>query len=255
MTRPTPNSALKGIEQVRSYELEEARHIQNAMVALEPLIAPGVEFATLFRPVLEVGGDFLDYFWLDEEHLGFYIGDVVGKGLPAAMYAALTVGTLRGINKGGEPPENVLALLNSRLRMRLMPGRYAAVQYGAYVPAGRNLYFANAGLPRPVLISAGGCREVGEGGLPSGLFPQARYEPCTVTLHPGESVLFATDGITEARNTTDEEFGLERLLESCFTYHAAPAASILVNIAEELDRFTAGARPHDDMTAAVLKVV
>ncbi len=243
------------IEQVRADELEEARSVQKAMVALEPLAAPGLEFASLFRPVAEVGGDFLDHFWLDDNHLGFYLGDVVGKGLPAAMYAALAVGTLRGIHKGGEPPENVLALLNSRLRMRLMPGRYAAVQYAMYDPVSRNLCFSNAGLPRPVHVSADGCREIGEGGLPSGLFPQARYTPLVTTLLPGDLVLFSTDGITEARNASDEEYGLDRLTDFCARRRSDPAAGFLAALIADVDHFTAGARQHDDITAAALKAI
>ncbi len=238
----------------RAHEMEEARFIQQAMVAQEPLKTSALEFSVLFRPMEEVGGDFLDYFWLEDKQFGFYIGDVVGKGLPAAMYGALAVGTLRGINKTGEPPPNVLKGLNQRLRSRVIPGRYCAVQYGTFDPATQRLNFANAGLPLPLLISAGGCIEVGEGGLPSGLFPHSEYVHSSFELAAGDAVLFSTDGIAEARNSKDEEFGIERLIEVCAANRCKHADELLAAIAAALDDFTNGTRQHDDMTAGVLKV-
>ncbi len=254
MSQPREELSKASIEQVRAHEMEEARFIQQAMVAQEPLKAPELEFSVLFRPVAEVGGDFLDYFWLEDKQLGFYVGDVVGKGLPAALYAALAVGTLRGINKTGEPPPSVLAALNLRLRTRIVPGRYVGVQYGTYDPATHRMYFSNAGLPRPLLISGGGCVEIGEGGLPSGLFSHAQYQLSSLELAAGDAVLFATDGVTEARNAEDEEFGIDRLVEVCAAHRCKHADELLAAIAAAVDRFTAGMRQHDDMTAAVLKI-
>ena len=255
MSEPREAAMPPSIEQVRAHEMEEARFIQQAMVAVEPLKAPPVELAVLFRPVLEVGGDFLDYFWLDDGQLGLYMGDVVGKGLPAALYAALAVGTLRGINKTGEPPTNVLSLLNARLRTRVVPGRYCAVQYAVVDPKTQKVLFANAGLPHPLHISADGCKEIGPGGLPSGLFPDACYEPYTAQMAAGDSILFSTDGITEARNPQDEEFGVDRLIEVCAANRCKHADELLAAIAAAVDAFTAGERQHDDMTAALLKFV
>ncbi|MBI1738636.1 MAG: SpoIIE family protein phosphatase, partial [Acidobacteria bacterium] len=132
----------KQIEQLRALEIEEARNIQQAMVCVESLKMDPVEVVGRFRPVTEVGGDFLDYFPLQDHRLGIYLGDVVGKGLAAAMYAALAMGTIRGIHKSGTPPTAVLAMLNERLRMRVVPGRYCALQYAVYDPATRELSYA-----------------------------------------------------------------------------------------------------------------
>ena len=248
--RPRPAS----IERLRQLEIEQARSIQRAMVPEEPLRAHPIEFICKLRPVVEVGGDFLDYFWLADRRLGFYLGDVVGKGLPAALYAALAVGTFRGIHKTGAAPTSVLELLNERLRMRVVPGRFCAVQYAVFDPPSGELWYANAGLPLPLHISAAGCRQLGEGGWPSGLFEDARYIQHSVRLAPGDAVLFATDGLLEARNADGEEFGVERLMEVCAQNRNESAEVLLSSIFHAVDAFVVDARQHDDMTAAILKL-
>jgi sigma-B regulation protein RsbU (phosphoserine phosphatase) len=244
----------KKIEQLRAFEIEEARGIQQAMVCVEPLRLSPVEIASRFRPVTEVGGDFLDYFRLQDHRLGLYLGDVVGKGLAAAMYAALAMGTMRGIHKSDTTPTAVLEMLNERLRMRVVPGRYCAIQYAVYDPATQHVSYANAALPRPILISPRGCREVGEGGLPSGLFAGAQYDSYAVQLEPGDALLFFTDGIQEARNSHGDDFGSERILKVCEKNASAAADTMLDRLFAEVDTFTGKDLPHDDMTAIVLKL-
>jgi sigma-B regulation protein RsbU (phosphoserine phosphatase) len=242
------------LERIRALEIEEARSIQQAMLPVEPLRGQAVELVYRFRPVAEVGGDFLDYFWLNDSRLGLYIGDVVGKGLPAAMYAALAVGALRGMHKTGSTPKSVLEVLNGRLRVRAIPGRYCSVQYAVFDPKTQELWQANAGLPKPVIVAPSGCRELGEGGLPSGLFEGARYDQFGVKLAPGDAVLFATDGLADARNSNGEDFGMERLVETCARYCQEPAEILLNRLFAAVDDFCHGERQHDDMTAAVLKL-
>jgi sigma-B regulation protein RsbU (phosphoserine phosphatase) len=244
------------LETLVESEMEEARSIQQAMLPREPLRLPRAELTYKSRQAAEVGGDFLDYFALTERHLVFYLGDVVGKGLPAALYAALVVGILRGIKKGEEPPTSVLSLLNNRLLDRKVLRRHCGVQYALFDTASRELCFCHAGLlPRPLRVSAAGCQEIGEGGLPCGLFPDAHYNLYAVRLEAGDCVLFFTDGVTEAMNAASEEFGMNRLIEVCTANRTAPAETILARIFEAVDDFAAGAPQHDDMTAAVLKLL
>src|ERR1700694_4013393 len=106
------------IEKLREEELEEARAIQSVMLPAEPLRAGAVRISHEFQPVAAVGGDFLDYFELADGSIGLYLGDVSGKGLPAALYAGLAVGTLAGIHKTGMMPGRVVSLLNQRLLLR-----------------------------------------------------------------------------------------------------------------------------------------
>ncbi len=243
-----------GAERVRDFEMEEARDLQREMVPVEPLHAHPVEVASYFRPHSAIGGDFLDYFLLPDHTVGLYVGDVVGKGLPAALYAALAVGTLRGISKTGEPPAGVLELLNRRLRMRCVRGRHCAVQYAVFYPETQVLCCVNAGLPGPLHLTAWGCREFQFGGFPSGLFDEARYEPLQVKLDPGDSVLFFTDGLTEAFNSCGEQFGMEELIRVCELHRHASAEALLLHVFAAVDQFAGGHPQHDDMAAALLKI-
>jgi serine phosphatase RsbU (regulator of sigma subunit) len=114
--------------------------------------------------------------------VGVYMGDVVGKALIAAMYASLVMGTIRGINKTGEDTAAVLGLLNKRLCVRPVPGRYSSMSYALFNPATGELTFSNAGVPLPLLLSSDGCRSLGEGGFPSGMFPDAASKSTLCSL-------------------------------------------------------------------------
>lgn len=241
-------------ERLLACELEEARAIQQAMVNAELLRNDRFEVAVLFRPAWQVGGDFLDYFYLSDSTLGFYLGDVVGKGLAAAMYAALSVGTLRGINKTGTSASAVMAMLNERLRMRVVPGRYCAAIYGSLDPDHLRVTYANAGLPRPLHISGSACREVGEGGIPAGMFAESQYDLHAVQLEPGDAMLFTTDGLIEAHNRKGEQFGDQRMLEVCAEDGDSSAEEILMRVYRAVDAFAQGAAQHDDITALALKL-
>lgn len=242
------------LERMRASEIEEARLIQHAMLPREPLRTTHVEFASKFRPVAEVGGDFLDYFELDNGHAALYLGDVVGKGLPAAMFAALTVGALRGMHKTNTPPRVVMETLNRRLRMRIVPGRYSSVLYGVFDPATREFCHANSGLPKPVRISSHGCEMLGAGGLPPGLFEGATYDQYTTQLEPGDTLVFCSDGVTDARNPQGDDFAEERLLKVCEKNRREAPAVLLARLFETVDDYAAGEPQHDDITIAALRI-
>src|ERR1700680_4263019 len=215
MTTTAPPVELQAIEKLREEELEEARSIQSAMLPADPLRAGKVKISYAFQPIAEVGGDFLDYFELADSSVGLYLGDGSGKGLPAAMYAALAVGTLRGVHKTGQPPCTVLSTLNRRLLVRGVPRRYSVAQYAIFDPRTAEMRITSAGMPGPFHLSSQGCRALEIPGLPAGLFAEAEYDTSTLILQPGDSVLFCTDGITEAFNIRDEAFGIPRLRSLC----------------------------------------
>ncbi len=208
------------------------------------------------RAAAAVGGDFLDYFWLANQTLGLYLGDVVGKGLSAAFYAALSAGILRGIAKTDAAPTFVLERLNDRLLDRRVFGRYCVVQYAIYAPSTRELHFANAGLaPRPLHLSRLGCHELGDGGYPCGMFQNVHYDLYTACLEPGDTVFFATDGLIDAQNASGEQFGIERLRKSCEANAGKTVVAMLDDVFHTLDTFTFGALQYDDMTAALLRIL
>jgi len=231
----------------------EAVLIQKSLLPREPLCGAGIEITYLMRTYSEVGGDFLDYFFLADGKLGIYIGDVVGKGLPAAMYAALAAGGLRAIHKTGVEPAAVLELFNKRLRVRPIASRYCTTQYAVLDPTSLELHLANAGLPLPLHFSAHGCRPIGDGGLPSGLFDGATYEQYGVHLEPGDAVLFTTDGLSEARDRSGEPLDMHRLVEVCSGIDHTSPDVFLRAVFDSIEEFTDG-RPSDDMTAALLKI-
>lgn len=229
----------------------EACLVQKSLLPPEPLLGPNFEITYLLRAFSEVGGDFLDYFYLSDGKLGIYVGDVTGKGLPAAMYAALAVGALRSVHKTGVEPAAVLNLLNKRLLVRPVPSRYCATQYAIFDSATLELRLANAGLPLPLHLSANGCSPIGDGGLPSGLFDFASYVQGTFQLAQGDAVLFATDGLSEARNKRGESFGMSRLTNLCakLDYHAPDL--FLRSVFDAIAHFTEG-QQSDDMAAVLL---
>jgi phosphoserine phosphatase RsbU/P len=241
---------LRSIEKLREQELEEARVIQNVMLPAHPLRLGGVTISHEFQPVAEVGGDYLDYFKLSDETIGLYVGDVSGKGLPAALYAALAVGTLRGIHKTGMEPERVLSLLNERLLLRGIPGRHSAIQYALFHPATARMRIVSAGMPGPLLLRGRESRILQIAGLPPGLFSMATYDELSLQLEPGDSLLFFTDGLSDARNIDDHEFGVEGIEEVCRRYAGESPLELLNHLFSTIQDFTANCKQWDDMTAA-----
>lgn len=233
---------------------EEAREIQDSLVPGSRLKADDFEVAFRYSPLREVGGDFADFFALPDGKIGLYVGDVVGKGLAAAMYAALVMGLLRGVHKTGTSPAAVLELLNKRMLVRPVTGRYCATLYALFDPTTNELTFANAGLPYPLLLSANGTTELKQGGLPSGLFPGTTYDQLTIRLNPGDMVLFATDGVHESRNHRDEDYGWEQLGETWLDCAKKTASESLDSLFDSVKLFSRYVEQRDDITAVALKV-
>jgi sigma-B regulation protein RsbU (phosphoserine phosphatase) len=233
---------------------EEAREIQQSLLPMGGLRSSTFEIAYRFSPLEEVGGDFADFFMLPNGSVGIYVGDVVGKGLSAAMYGALVMGAMRGIHKTDADPAGVLAVLNRRLLVRPIRGRFCMTMYATFNPATRDLTFANAGMPFPLLVSGTHISKLGAGGLPSALFPGSVYDQYTVRLYSGDSVLFATDGLHELRNSQDEDFAPAGLAETWGKCGWKSAAESLEVLFDEAKTFSNGCAQHDDITAIVLKI-
>lgn len=232
----------------------EAKIIQSSLLPTTMLCHESVEIAFRFIPFADVGGDFADFF-LPDGFIGIYLGDVVGKGLPAAMFAALVMGTLRGIHKTGTDTAEALVRLNERLLQRPIEGRFCSTLYALFNPATQELVFSNAGMPLPLLVSGTTCRQLGEGGLPSGMFPGATYGRHVVQLSPGDCVLFASDGLHELRNGEGVEFCTSEIEEVWAQCHRKSATDSVNFVFDRQFAFSDGTAPHDDITAVVLKVL
>ena len=244
---------LRELEAQRELELNEARGIQLAMMPHGKLTTESVAVCYEFQPFHEVGGDFLDFFALSDETIGIYLGDVTGKGLPAALYAALAVGTLRGVHKTGTDPAMVLSQLNRRMLLHHISHRYAAVQYANFDPRTGMMRIASAGMEGPLHVSRRGCQKLEMQGLPPGMFANANYETVTRRLEPGDSIVLFTDGVSDRKNREEEFFGLDRVCSVCEPLlHSAPEA-ILHSISAALSSHAAGEMQQDDLTIAILQ--
>lgn len=236
-------------------EKEEARLIQRSLLPERSLAGPTFEITYHFSPYAEVGGDFADFFQLPDGRVGIYLGDIVGKGLPAALYAALVMGAYRGIHKSDMQAADVLTLLNKRMLVRPVVSRYCATLYATFEPGKRLMSFSNAGLPHPLLVSRGECRELGKGGIPSGMFGGVDYEQYSFELEPGDLVLFATDGVHELKNLRGDFLNPQRLNGLWRDCEGKTAEESLEALFSGLRDFADGAGQHDDITAVVLRVL
>ena len=252
---PGPQPELSDCGRVCDEYIREARLIQSSLIPTASFRDRSIEIAFRFTPFFQVGGDFVDFFRLPNGLVGLYLGDVVGKGLAAAMYGALVMGTLRGIHKSDTSAADVLSLLNQRLWQRPLPGRFCATLYAIFDPASHTLVFSNAGLPFPLHASANQCAPIGAGGIPSGLLASATYDQYAIQLSPGDSVLFATDGLHESVNPEGVEFCSSPMQELWARCQLKSALESLDQLFDGLRRFSDGASPQDDITAIVLRVL
>jgi len=240
------------IESLRETELVEARAIQLAMLASEGLRTPQVTIESEFQPVTEVGGDFLGYFLLSDGTAGVYLGDVTGKGLPAALFAALAVGTLRGVHKTGTAPSTVLAQLNKRMLLKNVTVRYAAMQYAHLNPETGMMRVASAGMHGPFHLRAGGCDDLALSGI-QGLFPNTEYEMKEIQLADGDSVVFLSDGLIDAMDGDGEILGIEKILELLADCREKSPQEILRTLFSYVEAYAKVQPQQDDRTAAVLR--
>ncbi|HET9480917.1 MAG TPA: PP2C family protein-serine/threonine phosphatase, partial [Candidatus Polarisedimenticolia bacterium] len=207
-------------------------------------------------PANDVGGDLLDYVPLGNERLGVVLGDVAGKGLGAALLMAKLQATLRAAAPEAEGPGALGARLNEILLRDGLDNRYATLLYFELEPGSGAVRYLNAGHPPPCLVRAarrGAPVETGSSvSPPLGMIPGARMIEQRLEASDGDLVLLYSDGLTEARNEQDEEFGGERLAALLPALSGMDAARAGERILEAVDRFLAGWRLHDDLTLVVL---
>jgi sigma-B regulation protein RsbU (phosphoserine phosphatase) len=238
-------------------EMEIAREVQQRLFPQRIPEIGGLSLAGMCRPALGVGGDYYDLIELDDGRLGLAIGDVSGKGISAALLMASLRASLRGMIMDG--PRDLAAVMQKVNRLvyeASANNRYATFFFATYHPSTRELRYVNAGHNPPVLIGTGKAKtfRLDAGGLPVGLLPHALYEEQSLTLDSGDLLIAYTDGISEAMNVDDQEWGEERMLSAVRCSQPASAAETLRTIVGAADEFTAGAAQHDDMTLLLMKL-
>jgi sigma-B regulation protein RsbU (phosphoserine phosphatase) len=237
-------------------EIEIARDVQQRFFPQSYPPVPGIEYAGHCRPALSVGGDYYDFLDLPGSLFGFAIGDVSGKGIPAALLMASLQASLRSqtMERAGDLGR-VMANINRLIYDTTPVNRYATFFYGEYDTKDRKLTYVNAGHNPPLLLRGEETMRLEDGGPVVGLFPQAVYIEGSVTLAPGDLLVAFTDGISEAMNAADEEWGEERLADAVRTCAAGlPPSKMIARLLECADQFAAGAPQHDDMTLLVVRV-
>jgi len=193
-------------------ELRVARSIQEASLPKEVPTLEGWEISPRYQPAREVGGDFYDFFELDDGRVGFAVGDATGKGVPAAFMMSATCALLGGVATAlSSSPGEVLSRVNEAVLPRIPPNMFITCFCAILDPKSGALMYANAGHDLPYLWRCGECEELRARGMPLGLMPGMGYEEKETTLQAGEAVLFYSDGLVEAHNPMGEMFGFPRL--------------------------------------------
>jgi sigma-B regulation protein RsbU (phosphoserine phosphatase) len=236
-------------------EMAIARRVQHGLFPEECPSGQGWEASASFRPARELGGDLYDFYDLEPSLLGLAVGDVSGKGVPAALYGAFATGTVRARAFERLAPAQLLYRVNRTLRRRGVEGLYCTLAYALFDFAGRTLRLANSGLPYPLHYQArtGRCREVEIPGLPLGSFDDSRYEEQDLPLEAGDVFVFFSDGVVEAASQ-GEEYGIARLSALVEARAALAAPALGEAILEDLHRFLGDDEPSDDVTVVVVKV-
>ncbi|KAA3616031.1 MAG: CPBP family intramembrane metalloprotease [Calditrichaeota bacterium] len=242
-------------------ELEIAQKVQLGLLPKEKPQIEGFDIAGISYPALEVGGDYFDFISLEKGNLGIAIGDVSGKGVPAAIYMTLTKGILQSHAESNLSPKQVLSKVNSLMYRTIEKSWYVSMFYAVLDTDLKKLRFSRAG-HNPAIIFHSDNREpqmlqpAGIGlGLEHGeVFTQTLVEG-ELQLSPGNTLVFYTDGFTEAMNENGDEFGEDRFLDILKNYSNGSAEGLLRHALNEVNQFAAKQPQHDDMTMVVLRVL
>ena len=237
-------------------ELELARSIQQVSLPKEVPTLEGWQIASFYQPAREVGGDFYDFFNLDDDRVGVVVGDATGKGVPAALVVSATSSMLRAVARvlGSSSPGEVLSQVNETLFARIPSNMFVTCFYAILDPKSATLSYANAGHDLPYLRrSDDDVEELRARGMPLGLMPGMGYEEGEISLAEGNCVLFYSDGLVEAHNPKGEMFGFPRL-RKLVAEHAAEERSLGSFLLEELYSFVGeGWEQEDDITLLTLR--
>jgi sigma-B regulation protein RsbU (phosphoserine phosphatase) len=245
-------SSTEGVTQL-TRDLEAARDIQARLTPSVPPSMAGLEAGAVLRPSTMVGGDFFDILPMGER-IAVAVGDVSGKGIPAALLMVMVRTLLREIARGLAEPADVLARLNASLCRDMPPSMFVTMVLAVLFPGreGR-VALASAGHPEPILVRPGAApKAVSVGGMMLGVFEEAAFEETEIDLESGDSLVFLTDGVIEAPGADGKRPGLDRVLRALDRSRDLGAQAQAEALTSEMLAEVAG-RMRDDMTAFILK--
>jgi hypothetical protein len=234
-------------------DLEVARQIQFGLLPFEPFEKDGVSIATAMRPANTVGGDYFDVIELGDGRLAIAVGDVAGKGMPAALLMALLQGSLRTLLSAGLRGEELVAKLNAHLCSNIPSNRLITLFYAELDPAAGRLRYVNAGHNPPFLLAFGHPpARLAATAMALGITTDAEFAQMTVELDNGDRLVLYTDGVTEAEDPQDREYGEARLVAWLQANRDQPGRRLIDGVVAEVLEHCGGVRPRDDMTLMCL---
>src|SRR6266849_4100732 len=235
-------------------DLSLARELQMRLLPQTLPKLAHLELAAKFSPARAIGGDLYDFIPYSLSRLGIVIGDVSGKGAPAAIYAALVSGILRSHAPIEPGPAEMLSAVNLSLGERRIDGQFVSIIYAVWDDERRTLQVANSGLPRPIYCHDGKIEVIQATGLPLGLFDEADYDEFSFKAKPGDLFVFYSDGILDARNRDGRSFGRERVEEIVLGCVTKSADCVVNEIFKAVTEHAAGVDTFDDQTVVAIKV-
>jgi sigma-B regulation protein RsbU (phosphoserine phosphatase) len=267
------SQAAVAIENARLYETirtneirleKEIRFAQRVQTALLPTELPKrmkqVDVAARFEPARELGGDLYDFLAPEPNSLVVAVGDVSGKGVPAALYSAFAGELIRSrtFRRRYAPerfsPAGVLASTNTILHERQLEEYYCTLCYAVFDFKRRTVMLANSGLPYPIRCSGQAVSQIELPGVPLGSFAGSSYDEITFDLSVGDVFVFCSDGVSEANDALGREFGYERLMDVIREHCAGPSRSLVDAIFAAVEDFRGETPPNDDMTVVVVRI-
>jgi len=243
--------ALRRADTLVSTEQADARAIQRALLPAALPSLPDCDLAARWEPARAFGGDCYDVLRLTDTHLAISIGDVCGKGLPAAMLMSNLLASVRAFADSARAPREVVSSTNRALSRQSDVRRFVTLFYGVYNSSTRLFVYTNAGHNPPMVARRDGSVErLSTGGLVTGVFEETSYEEGVVALEPGDRLVLFTDGITEARSADGAEFDDEGLLGVVAQHRGTDARTLVEAIFDRVSTFTGGPL-QDDATVVV----
>jgi sigma-B regulation protein RsbU (phosphoserine phosphatase) len=235
-------------------DLAMARELQFRLLPQSLPTMANLEVAAKFSPARAIGGDLYDFINYSQSRTAVVVGDVSGKGAPAAIYAALVSGILRSHAPMEPGPAEMLAAVNYSLAERRIDGQFVSLIYFVWDDANRTLQVSNSGLPRPVYCHQGKTQLIEATGLPLGLFEDAEYDEFTFQAEADDVFVFFSDGILDATNKAGDLFGrtrLEKVISECY---ANSAESMVESVFKAAAEHASGVETFDDQTVVAIKV-
>lgn len=237
-------------------QLEVARQVQLELLPPADPQLPGYDISAYNFPTEEVSGDYYDWVRIHHDQIAIVIADVAGKGVPAALLMAFLRASLRAATHIGYAPQNSMAKVNFLLWESIERNQFVTAFYGILDATNRTLAYANAGHNPPLLLGAddSACF-LTQGAVPLGMFRDTRYHEYYLTIKPGDLLVLYTDGVTEAANPHEEEFGRDRLLRSVKAVRDLSAREMIAAIQKDIADWTDGRGASDDVTFFVIKAL